>query len=190
MEIISEKDTIGHKGEIRIQFKARTDDILYLFWEDRYALCEGGERFERITELEKVINNMFAKVAMSKNLNGGYIGSSIYNRIVLFNRRINDFRTGRNIVSCSITEDCVHKLSALGRVLNTSTSNIFRLCIFDTLNPSDYQSDDTSKVFVSMLIEYQTIMIQVDGILKSLSEEDNEDIDVNIKTPEEVNFST
>lgn len=189
MEIVSKNDAVGENGDVRIQFKARTDDIFYLFWEDHYVLCEGEEKFERMLELEKAINNMFTKVAMNQNLKGGYKGSSVYNRNRFYNRRVNDFRTGRNIISCSILEDCYYKLSTLGRVLNTTASNIFRLCVFDTINLGNYQDRETVDILTGILIEYKTIMVQINDMLRDLNMMDNRD-DADIKMPEQVNDST
>lgn len=190
MKVVPTDDVVGYREESKTQFKARSDDVLYQFWEDRYILREREENTARIIELENSINSMFIKIAMNKGLNGGYIRSSIYERMRKFNRRINDFRTGRKIISAIIANDCLNKLFAIGRILNTSSSNIFRLCVFETLNPGDYQDNNTIQVFSAILVDYQTIMEQINDMLRDLNVADDNITNIVADISGKVNDST
>ncbi len=166
----------------KIQFKARSDEYLRTFFEDQFLMCKPEHKYQKIDQFENTVYQLFYKITQGKCQTKSYESATPYERLIKFNRTIINFRTGTKIIQLTISEDCIKQLSIIGRVLNTAASNIFRLCIFETIDFTKYENDsNTSKIIASILTDYQIICEQINTILKDLKEMEIEENMENIK---------
>lgn len=178
VNIIPSEDTTKDPGEVYEQFNSRSDKLLYKFYENEYILVSKENRELKMEELRTIIHRFFGRIITNENIDKGYKKASIYNRYARYNRGINDFRTGNKIIRTKLREENIFELMALKDFLNTSASNILRLCVFESLDIQCYNNenidDGTRYLYSIMFTEYKVVMQQIREILE-MKEEKYED---------------
>lgn len=148
----------------KIQFKARCDEYMYMFFQDQFLMCGRTEKLKKIEHLTNIIDNLYIKVTKGSPNVKPYENATVYERIVIFNRKLSLFRAGYEHIQLTLDEESIIKLGIIGRIFNTRASNIFRMCIFECLNFEKYDQK-SAEIVSSMLTEYKIINEQLNNIL-------------------------